>query len=64
MPVALTEAIAALLVIHVPPEVPSVKVIFEPTQTDEGPAIEPAAGDGLTVNVVVVKADAHAVVTV
>jgi len=44
-------ATAALLLIQLPPEVPSVRVKLPPVQTDDPPEIE--AGKGLTVTVAV-----------
>ena len=46
IPVALTPAIAALLLLHTPPGVISDKLIVSPAQTFVNPLI--AAGDGLT----------------
>lgn len=36
------EAIVLSLLLHVPPAIPSDKVITEPTQTDDRPVITPA----------------------
>ena len=49
-------AIAALELDQVPPDVPSIKVISDPTQTAEGPEIVPAVGLEPTVIVAVVSA--------
>ena len=63
-PVALTLAIAALLVDQVPPGAASASVMVAPVQTEEGPVTEPAVGAGLTVTLYVVKALAQVVLTV
>ena len=49
-PVAVfTVAAAVLLLLHAPPPVPLlVKVVVEPTQTDEAPVTEPALGNAFT----------------
>ncbi len=52
MPVLLTAAIEVLLLLHVPPVLPSVNVITESTATALEPVIVPAAGNGFTVNAV------------
>ena len=44
-------AMPLLLLLHVPPAVPSVNVILKFTQTPDGPVM--ATGNGLTVNGVV-----------
>jgi hypothetical protein len=53
-----------LLELQVPPVAASASVVVVPTQIDDVPVIEPAFGSGFTVTGVVVKAVAHAVVTV
>jgi hypothetical protein len=50
-----TVAIAALMLLQVPPVVLGVKVMLAPTQTEVGPEIVPADGIGLTVIEVVVE---------
>lgn len=54
MPVLLTVAIVALLLLHVPPAIASVKVVVEPAVTDDAPDMVPAVGNGLTVTAAVV----------
>ena len=52
-PAALTLAIAALLLLHVPPLTASLKVVVVPVQTDVTPVMVPADGNGLIMTVVV-----------
>ena len=54
-------ATVVVLLLQVPPDVPSVSVVDEPIQTPELPAI--AAGDGFTVIVCVAFAVPHELVT-
>lgn len=49
VPELFTEAMEALLVLHVPPLVVSTKTVLKPAQTDEAPVILPAEGAALTV---------------
>lgn len=53
VPVVLTEAIAALLLLQVPPAVASASVIVAPVQTEVAPVIAATAGNGFTVTVAV-----------
>lgn len=53
VPILSTDAITTLVVVHVPPVVPSVKLIVDPTQTAVGPII--GTGNGFTVTTVEVK---------
>jgi len=46
-----TVAIPVLPLLHVPPEVPSDKVMLEPAVTVDKPVIAPAEGSGFTVTV-------------
>jgi hypothetical protein len=55
-PEEFTVAIVDALLLHEPPDAVSVKVIDEPTQTDDAPPINPAFGNGLTVTLFVVTA--------
>lgn len=48
-PVVLTLALAALLLLQVPPAAPSVKVVVDPIHTVWVPVMLPALGSGLTV---------------
>ena len=48
-PVLLTVATDVLLLVHVPPVAPSVRVVEEPAQTVLLPLIVPESGNGLTV---------------
>src|ERR1017187_1564780 len=59
-PAPLTPAIAALVLLHVPPVVVSVKVIDEPGHTLPEPVIVPALGRGLIVTIFVVVLVAQA----
>jgi hypothetical protein len=63
-PVVLTEATAALLVAHVPPDAASAKVMVEPIQTTEGPVMVPALAVVLTVMATEAEAVPQAVVEV
>jgi len=54
----------ALLVLQVPPEVASIKVIVAPLHTTEGPEMVPAVGLLVTVRDAVEKALLQPVVTV
>jgi hypothetical protein len=53
-PVALTEAVAAKPVLHVPPVTASARVVVAPLHTEAVPVITPAFGNALTVIAVVV----------
>jgi hypothetical protein len=57
------EAIALLLVAHVPPGTVSVKVVLVPAHKVVVPSIEPGVGAGLTFTVAVATAVPHDVVT-
>ena len=61
-PVALTLAMAALLLLHVPPVVALVNVMVEPAHTVDGPLMMPAVGVRFTVSDVVLIAEPHEVV--
>jgi hypothetical protein len=52
-PAPVIVATAGVALLHVPPAVASVKVVVDPTQTDNVPPID--AGNGLTVTVAVLK---------
>ena len=52
-PDALTVARAGLLLLHTPPEEPSVRVTEAPVHTLTGPLMVPALGKGLTVRLIV-----------
>lgn len=60
----LTLAIALLLLLHVPPEAASAKVMVEPIQTTEGPVMVPALAVVLTVMATEAEAVPQAVVEV
>src|SRR3954466_13500961 len=62
-PVALTEAIAGALLVHVPPEPEVDNVITELTHTAEAPVMVPASGSGLTVMALVAVAVPQLLVT-
>ena len=64
IPVALTLATAALLVVHAPPLTASVNVVVVPVQTVLAPAIVPADGAVLTFTVVVALTLPQVAVTV
>ena len=64
VPVALTEAIAALDVVQVPPPAASVSVMLAPIHTTEGPDIVPALAVVFTVIATDVEAVPHEVVDV
>ena len=63
-PVVFTEAIAALLVLHTPPETPSVRVVFAPVQSVAAPDIVPAKTPVFTFTVVVAVPVPQLLVTV
>ena len=63
-PAELTDATDEALVLQVPPVALLVRVPVEPIHTVEGPEIEPAAGAGLTVTVVVALVAPHELTTV
>lgn len=44
-------ATASVLLVHVPPETLLLRLIVEPTHTEEAPLIVPALGTGFTVTV-------------
>ena len=48
-------AIAVLLLLHVPPDVVSLKIIVLPVHTAEGPEIEPMVGKTLMVTAMVAR---------
>lgn len=52
----LTVALAGVLLVHVPPDVASVRESAVPTHTAEPPEMIPAFGNGLTVKPVVAEA--------
>ena len=60
----LTEAIAVLALLHVPPETLSDSGVVEPAQTVVVPEILPAIGNGFTVTVAVALAVPQLLVTV
>lgn len=62
MPVGSTVAFV-LLLLHMPPAMPSVNEIDEATHTLDGPAIVPASGKGFTRIDLVAVAVPHTVVT-
>ena len=49
VPVELTDAMAALVVVHAPPETPLVSTVVPPTQVVAVPVIVPADGGPITV---------------
>ncbi len=51
-----------LLLVHEPPETPSVSVVTEATQTEVAPEMVPAEAPDVTVNVVIARADPQLVV--
>ena len=57
IPEASIVAAEVLLLVHVPPVTPSVKVDVAPAHTPEAPAIVPETGAGLTVTTAVVLAE-------
>jgi len=63
-PAVLTDAIEELLLVHVPPDVPSVRDAVVLVQMDEAPEMAPADGEELTVTDFVAAADPHELVTV
>ena len=63
-PELFTVALVLSLLLHVPPEAPSVSEIWEPVQTDEAPVIEPALGTVTTVTDAVAEEEQPEVVTV
>jgi hypothetical protein len=63
-PPELTDAIAALLVVHVPPVTASANNEELPGQAVVVPVITPAVGNGLTVTDVVAEAEPQLFVTV
>ena len=64
VPAALTVAMAVLLLLHVPPATPSVRVMVAPVHTELGPDMEPAVGAAVMVTVVVVVVLPQLLVTV
>ena len=64
IPPAVTVATAVELLVHTPPEVPSISVVVEPAQTDVAPVIVPPEAVRLTVTDFVVVAEPQALVTV
>ena len=62
MPAGLTAAFP-FTALHAPPDTVSVRGVDEPTHTLESPEIVPAAGNGLTVTVLVIVAVPHALKT-
>ena len=64
LPDASTDAIAALLVLHDPPDTVSDNVVVAPTHTVDAPVITPPDGDVFTVNDVVALAAPQLPVTV
>ena len=63
-PVELTEAIALLLLLQVPPDVASANVVVAPTQTVVVPVIGDTVAPVLTVTIAVAEAVPQALVTV
>ena len=63
-PAALTEAIAALLLLQVPPAVASVRVVVVPVHTVVVPVMAATVGATLTVSTLVDIADPQLLVTV
>ena len=63
IPVAVTAATAALLLLHVPPAVASDNVVVAPVHTVVVPVIVPAVGVAVTVTVAVAVAVPQALVT-
>jgi len=61
-PLELAEAMLVFELLHVPPEAPSVNVIFTPVQTLVGPEIVPAVGRAVTEITFVAAADPHELV--
>ena len=63
-PDVFTDAIAALLLVQAPPEVPSVSVVVAPVQATEEPEMLPAEGDEFTVTAFVPAAEPQVLVNV
>ena len=63
-PAALTLATVLLLLIQVPPVTVSLKVMPEPTHTDDGPVTGPVGAEEVTLTTKVVKAVPQVFVTV
>ena len=63
-PLLFTVAAAVLVLLHMPPVVPSLNDVVEPTHTVAVPLIVPATGNGLTVTTCVAATVPQVLVTV